>query len=105
VQTDGICSTNKQAAFVLIGHKQKILAKTAISDTLPRRKRTGQRERTMSTREEDKALRRLAIQIAVQLPDRREDALTVLRYAETIVLTFLDKQEGPGEVPRDFSGI
>jgi hypothetical protein len=41
-------------------------------------------------------LKRQALQVVMQLPDDREDALAVLRYAEVLVKTFLadaDKAE------------
>jgi hypothetical protein len=39
--------------------------------------------------EEVAALKRHAIQIAAQLPEREEDALAVLEYAKTLVRSFL----------------
>lgn len=39
--------------------------------------------------EEVLALKRLAIQIAAQLPEREEDALAVLEHAKTLVRSFL----------------
>lgn len=42
------------------------------------------------TREE---LKRLAIQIAAQLPERQEDALSVLEFARKLVMEFLDGEE------------
>jgi hypothetical protein len=40
-------------------------------------------------REKELALRRHAIQLAAQLPESEEDALAVLRLAETLVRSFL----------------
>jgi hypothetical protein len=37
----------------------------------------------------DAALKRLAIQIAAQLPEEEEDALAVLEHAKTLVRSFL----------------
>lgn len=50
---------------------------------MPTRKKMGQ------SAEEVAALKRLAIQVAAQLPENERDALLVLEYAETIVRSFL----------------
>lgn len=39
-------------------------------------------------------LKRLAIQIAAQLPEGQEDAIAVLRYAEELVREFLNENVG-----------
>lgn len=38
--------------------------------------------------------RRQAVQIVSMLPDNREDALAILRYAQELVNDFIHKEEG-----------
>lgn len=44
-------------------------------------------------------LRRLAIQIAAQLPEDNADALVVLEYARELVVSFLSVKEEPEPAP------
>lgn len=44
--------------------------------------------------------RRVAIQIAAQLPESTEDALAVLRLASELVETFLEAKPPPGATSR-----
>jgi hypothetical protein len=50
---------------------------------------------------DDGALRRLAIQIACQLPEDREDAKRVLDYARYQLLDFLSGAEAPDAAPKE----
>jgi hypothetical protein len=54
----------------------------------------------------DRWLRRQAVQIAAQLPDGRDDALAVLRYANELVTRFLeaDLPATPGSALRLITG-
>lgn len=53
----------------------------------------------------DRALRRLAMQIAVQLPDEKREAMTVLRLVGQLVADFLDPEPGGGGAIRPFSVV
>lgn len=46
------------------------------------------------TEKDDKRLRRLAMEIAIQLPDNREEALKVLKYSEKLVSEYLEAPAG-----------
>jgi hypothetical protein len=43
----------------------------------------------------DRWLRRQAIQLASQLPDGRDDALAILRFAKELVTGFLERDQQP----------
>ena len=45
---------------------------------------------------EDHRRRRQALQVAAQLPDEPEEALTVLRHAQTLVRSFLAPRKSAG---------
>jgi hypothetical protein len=45
---------------------------------------------------EDHWRRRQALQVAAQLPDEPEEALTVLRHAQTLVRSFLAPRKSAG---------
>ena len=51
------------------------------------------RPRSKPASGEDAAFKRMAIQIAAQLPEKTDDALTVLRHCETLVRSFLGDPE------------
>jgi hypothetical protein len=55
---------------------------------MPRQSNTGKRPRSRQVRE-DAWRRRQALQVAAQLPDNPDEALIVLRHAETLVRSFL----------------
>jgi hypothetical protein len=38
-------------------------------------------------------LRRLAVQLVAQLPEEREEAIAVLRYAEDLLKNFVDRED------------
>lgn len=42
------------------------------------------------TEKDERRLRRLAMEIAIQLPDNREEALKVLKYSEKLVSEYLE---------------
>jgi hypothetical protein len=51
----------------------------------------------------DRALRRLAMQIVVQLPDERREAMTVLRFAGQLISEFLEGDPSGGGSIKPFS--
>lgn len=51
----------------------------------------------------DRALKRLAMQIVVQLPDERHEAMAVLRFAGQLVTDFVDGDPGGGGSIKPFS--
>jgi hypothetical protein len=53
--------------------------------------------RSRRTKLEEAALKRLAIQIAAQLPEVEEDALAVLEHAKTLVRSFLGRPGTNGD--------
>jgi hypothetical protein len=60
-----------------------------MSETM--RHRDAPKRKISQTAMEDHWRRRQALQVAAQLPDDTQDALTVLRHAETLVRSFLIK--------------
>lgn len=46
-----------------------------------------------SSEDDARWLRRLAVQLVAQLPEEREEAMAVLRYAEDLLKNFVDRND------------